>query len=186
VEPLARTEDGLLIAARRTDRPQWGVQFHPESIATEYGDRLMANFRSLAMAARGHPNGDGRQSRAAMPERPLIRATSKPVYELHVRELAQPPDPETAFVTLFGADPTAYWLDSSRVMQGYARFSMLGGSGPLAERVVYSVRQRLVTVLDRNGTEIARHEEDLFTYLDGRLAERQLPDAGLPSDFNLG
>jgi anthranilate synthase/aminodeoxychorismate synthase-like glutamine amidotransferase len=41
--PLARG-DGLLMAMRHRWRPWWGVQFHPESILTPQGPRILANF----------------------------------------------------------------------------------------------------------------------------------------------
>ena len=33
----ARTTDGLIMAVRYRNRPMWGAQFHPESIASEHG-----------------------------------------------------------------------------------------------------------------------------------------------------
>ncbi len=40
----ARTERGELMAVRHRDRPVHGVQFHPESILSEHGHRVLANF----------------------------------------------------------------------------------------------------------------------------------------------
>jgi anthranilate synthase/aminodeoxychorismate synthase-like glutamine amidotransferase len=36
--------DGLTMAVRRRDRPEYGVQFHPESFLTEHGAILVRNF----------------------------------------------------------------------------------------------------------------------------------------------
>jgi para-aminobenzoate synthetase len=48
---IAWTADGTLMALRHISRPLWGVQFHPESILTEYGNALLRNF--LGAAFRG-------------------------------------------------------------------------------------------------------------------------------------
>ena len=52
LERTAWTHDGLLMALRHCTRPQWGVQFHPESIATEHGADLLRNFRDLTISRR--------------------------------------------------------------------------------------------------------------------------------------
>ncbi len=44
LEPSAWSEDGVLMGIRHRELPLEGVQFHPESILTEHGDRLLANF----------------------------------------------------------------------------------------------------------------------------------------------
>src|SRR5271167_3798121 len=47
----ARTADGLIMGMRHRDFPVFGVQFHPESIASQHGHRLLANFLAIARGA---------------------------------------------------------------------------------------------------------------------------------------
>ena len=42
--PVATTDAGELMAVRHTSRPLYGVQFHPESVLSEHGHALLANF----------------------------------------------------------------------------------------------------------------------------------------------
>lgn len=44
----AWTAEGLVMAVRHTALPRFGVQFHPESILTPQGSKLVANFLELA------------------------------------------------------------------------------------------------------------------------------------------
>ena len=41
---LARTDDGEIMAMRHKKYPVVGLQFHPESIYTEHGKRIIENF----------------------------------------------------------------------------------------------------------------------------------------------
>lgn len=43
---LAQTEDGLIMALRHCTKPHWGVQFHPESVCSEFGHEIFSNFIS--------------------------------------------------------------------------------------------------------------------------------------------
>jgi anthranilate synthase/aminodeoxychorismate synthase-like glutamine amidotransferase len=44
LEVTARTADGEIMGVRHRDLPLEGVQFHPESILTHEGKRLLGNF----------------------------------------------------------------------------------------------------------------------------------------------
>jgi anthranilate synthase component 2 len=48
LEVTAWTDDGEIMAFQHRTRPVHGVQFHPESIATECGHELLANFLKIA------------------------------------------------------------------------------------------------------------------------------------------
>ena len=57
LEITAEAADGLIMGLAHRDLPLHGVQFHPESIATEHGHRLLANFLDLAGIAHNNPEG---------------------------------------------------------------------------------------------------------------------------------
>ena len=61
--PTAWTDDGLIMAMHHRDFPIHGVQFHPESIASEHGHRILANF--LAIARFSNTPGVAKNAQAA-------------------------------------------------------------------------------------------------------------------------
>jgi para-aminobenzoate synthetase len=174
LEELAWTDDGVVMGVRHRYLPLWGVQFHPESISSTYGHELLANFFALAAvwAASAPP-------RTAEPEQPR--------YELHVQHVDVHPDALTAYSSLFAGGDQGFWLDSSSVVDGLSRFSVMGnGDGPLAEHVTYSVADGEVVVRRADGTA-RRVRQQFFDYLDDQLRAREVPaPAGLPFEFNLG
>ncbi len=48
LEVTAETEDGTIMGLKHRELPVHGVQFHPESIASEHGHALLHNFLAIA------------------------------------------------------------------------------------------------------------------------------------------
>jgi para-aminobenzoate synthetase len=169
LEPIAWTEDGVVMGLRHREAPIWGVQFHPESISTELGYELLANFRDLATR-----HGRWGATRRAAP------------YQVHVAAVPGVPDAESAYRELFAGDAPSFWLDSSLVTEGLSRFSFMGdGSGPLGEYLTYRVDEGAVIVSTEKGCE--RVEQHFFDYLEEQLGRRAVGvPKGLPFEFNLG
>jgi para-aminobenzoate synthetase len=155
--------DGVPMALEHRERPLWGVQFHPESIATEHGKRLLENFRHLTPPAPRGPVEFVRHSRT--------NSTRASLTGLAVRKLERLPDVERAFVLLYGESENAFWLDSSRLGER-GRFSFIGGaSGPLAEVITHE----------------SGSGESIFDRLSRRSAElRPTEPPDLPFEFDCG
>ncbi|EFC85489.1 aminodeoxychorismate synthase component I [Parafrankia sp. EUN1f] len=199
---VAWAEDDVIMAVEHRTRPLWGVQFHPESVATEHGRQLLANFRALTeQLARPGRSAGGRG--AALPAgRAMVlprrreddgRAQPGPVpalrtgrlHRLNVRTLPGAADAPAAFRELYGESPDAFWLDSSYRPEGLARFSFLGdASGPLGEVVSYQVGDPHVSVCSRG--EVSLVPGTIFDYLEEALAKRQIEGPDLPFDLRCG
>jgi len=159
--------DGVPMALEHRDRPQWGVQFHPESIATDHGRRLLENFRDLTL----HRPRAGRVDLVA---HMATNSTRPSRVELAVRQIDALPDPETAFVSLYGESEHAFWLDSSRPGPR-TRFSFMGDAhGPLAEVIAH----------DHDPHNLAN---SIFDHLKFRAAQLRLAEPpDLPFEFDCG
>ncbi|KDD75834.1 class-I glutamine amidotransferase, partial [Helicosporidium sp. ATCC 50920] len=152
----------LLMGLRHAERPYWGVQYHPESVESEFGVQLLHNFLSLAAAHAGAASPRALAPAECRPPcgRPHEGQARDPPYESDERGLrlavrhSQPGALERAggaerlFSTLVlgetSAEPASsaptkqdcWWLDSASEDRG--RFSFMGGrGGRLWRRVTY-------------------------------------------------
>jgi para-aminobenzoate synthetase len=169
LEPVAATADGVLMAVRHRTRPQWGVQFHPESIRTAHGDRLLANFL-----------------RTTRRRRPVVRVRAPAGPRLLHRRIRIDVSAEAVFDALYRDSDHAFWLDSADRDAG--RFSFLGdAAGPLARVVTADatadVDTRRITVRSAAGDTTTRGS--FVDWLNADLAAHRVR-AELPFDFALG
>jgi para-aminobenzoate synthetase len=159
------TSGGVPMAVEHRERPQWGLQFHPESIATPQGKRLLENFRDLT------PRREGPVAFRSQRE---TKAAPGSLTALEVRRLDGLPDAEAAFVALYGESESAFWLDSSRP-GARARFSFMGdSSGSLAELITHAC----------NSHNLENSIFDRLKFRAAQLRPAELPD--LPFEFDCG
>ena len=78
LEVSARSEDGTVMGLRHRTLAVEGVQFHPESILTEGGHRLLANWLALVRPART-PTPPFLQAEAGLPGRALTAVGDRPL-----------------------------------------------------------------------------------------------------------
>jgi para-aminobenzoate synthetase len=186
----AWTADGLLMGIAHKSRPLWGVQFHPESICSTFGQQIMANFRRLAeefhsMSRKNLPLSAQVGSSLKIPAAAPSTSTSLQERHMFVRRAPARQTAEQIFERAFNPEPYAFWLDSSLTREPDARFSFLGGySADQVECIRYYVHNRRLSIRRDDIEELAT--EDLFPYLNNRLAAARITGADVPFNFEGG
>lgn len=91
------------------------------------------------------------------------------ILTLRTRTLSRWLDPEQTFLALYAAQDYAFWLDSSLVVPGVSRYSVMGDrSGRLASSISYDLRRGTVTIgRPQAADEVV--EGDLFDHLKTAL-----------------
>jgi para-aminobenzoate synthetase len=176
----ARADDGVVMGIEHLRRPLWGVQFHPESIATEYGAALVENFYRLARARKTPRWRGAKRPREASSRRSLVRRAAATGVEMRIRTLPGEPATEALFERLFATAEHAFWLDSADAPTRLAQRSYLGTSAG-AERCVlkYDVEEGAITAHRAGGTSTERGS--IFAVLDREIAANAIAaPAGLP------
>lgn len=173
----ARADDGVIMGIRHRELPLWGVQFHPESIGTLDGTRMMANFVAFARATAAP------RTRPAPMDVSSAPVSHAPVARRALRRRALPlrVTTERLFTGLFGEAAQAVWLDGNRPGDPRARYSILGGGEDLPTAIA-DVQAGTVTV--RDGAQERELRTGFFDWLDAELAATATEQGDLP--FALG
>jgi para-aminobenzoate synthetase len=196
----AWTDEGVVMGIEHRRRPMWGVQFHPESIATEHGRRLCENFYALA-----RQHNASRLRRADRPRTPsrrpphpreaddgrahgdtgAERGTAGEPLRLLVRSLEGEPSTELLFERLFGAAEYAFWLDSADAPTRLAQRSFLGASiGAQRCVIAYDVEEQVVRA--HRARETTSESGSIFSVLDRELAAHRIDHDRLPTTLPAG
>jgi para-aminobenzoate synthetase len=166
----AWTDDGVVMGIEHRHRPMWGVQFHPESISTEYGRVLIENFYALAQHHKPTraPGARRLMTPSQTPSAPAAQSTPAPM-RLQVRSIEGEPSTELVFERLFGDADYAFWLDSADAPTRLAQCSYMGttmGEGRCL--LEYDVEESAVTI--RRGEQTTVVHESIFDTLERELA----------------
>jgi para-aminobenzoate synthetase len=180
----AWTDDGIVMGIEHSHRPMWGVQFHPESIATEQGRKLFENFYELAREHKRAPSSRSPKP-VAPPRRARTRAPTGSSVKVSVRTIEGEPSTVALFERLFGTAEQAFWLDSADAPTALAQSSYLGTTaGPNQAVLEYDVQEGAVTV--RRGEESTVELGSIFDVLDRELAARSIRAPAGPAPGLLG
>ncbi len=171
----AWADDGVVMGAEHRSRPMWGVQFHPESVATEHGCRIAENFYAMAERHGERRTGTPRLRRARRAPQPAA-APSPPSerrppggLRLQWRQLDGEAPTEQLYERLFADLEHSFWLDSADAPTWLAQCSYLGTSaGPGSALVSYDVEIGEIA-LERDGVRSVQHKS-IFDFLDRELA----------------
>ena len=192
LEKIAWTQDGLVMGLAHKEKPIWGVQFHPESICTEYGKSILRNFcnlteeyyKSNTKPSKLNVHTQSSNKISVIPKNDNVLKL-KTNFKVCVKELEYFKDPEQVFLHFYGDDENAVWLDSSLIVDGFSRFSFMGGSGgEFFSKVSYNSSQKKV-VVEKKGVK-EEFNESIFDYLNRELNEYHIETPGIDFNFNCG
>lgn len=157
----AITKDGVVMGISHKTKPIYGLQFHPESIASEYGEKLIQNFINIT---RNFYEGN------------------KLNFEIIDKNL----DTSDLYQKLYTYDDKTIWLDSSKVEEGLSRFSIFGLQSEKRGHILkYNVDDKVVEKIYLSSNKIETYNEDIFNYLKNNRIKWTYNEE-LPFDFQLG
>ena len=181
IRESAWTADGIVMGIEHKTKPFWGIQYHPESISTEFGNEVIKRFLNLAEEF----NAEEPQPVAKTQTATAIAAAKNPYAESLsvVHEIVDfTTTTDVIFYNLFAKDQFSFWLDTSKVIASQSRFSIMGNIENSKDKAILfdSAKQELTIIKDG---ETSVYKRDLFEYLNEEL-DNNYVDLTSPFPFN--
>ncbi|KAJ2762909.1 para-aminobenzoate synthase, (PABA) [Coemansia sp. BCRC 34490] len=188
---IEQTGTSEIMAVRHRRLPIFGVQFHPESIASDHGARILANFTAItqvAMAKRPLSAAATRGIPRSVAEMSIISGTHSTDGCANDSNTGRPYSLVTAAVELhgvaaagdggevdeigrqlqqhlYGDDPMPIWLDSAKRGDAHSCQSVLASAASARGATVrYSLQTKQVTVLRFVAEQAPGHPEVVATH----------------------
>lgn len=182
----AETEDKQIMAIRHISRPLWGMQFHPESISSEFGEVILKNFNQITKNSETFISPDALR-KAVVPrlDGGIHVSVSNTTNQLKVlcKSIPTPHTSIQIYDHLYPNKHNTLWLDSSRYTKDVSRFSYLGcaDEGPLSYLLQYDVSTQSIKITKKG--EITHHTANLLPFLQQTLQSHQPEPTQFPFDF---
>ncbi|WWP01447.1 MAG: chorismate-binding protein [Candidatus Dasytiphilus stammeri] len=124
----ARTQSGIIMGIEHIKYPKWGVQFHPESVLSEYGKQILHNFKNLVKSyLKNSAESIWSNDKICYNSKKFVnneKQTQKK--RLFCQKITIPLTPEEIFVNLFSSHDHCFWLDSQSINNEISHFSFMG------------------------------------------------------------
>lgn len=176
LEVTASSACGLVMGIAHRDLPIWGVQFHPESIESEYGIKIFRNFVQMAKTyAIDCEDSEGSTVQAA------IQKVGGPAHLFVTFErLAQRVSCADLFTANFPDNKPVFWLDCELSSNSQSHYSLMGNCGADCALIFsYDVKNRVLSIHGPAGSATVTGDffslMEKFTNLLTVETPRQLP-----------
>ncbi|KAG7761541.1 hypothetical protein KL947_000489 [Ogataea haglerorum] len=158
--PLAYSEDQCLMAAKHAQNLHFGVQYHPESVCSEMGSKLVSNFWALVEKRETVPIRDSH----LLQTEPLIKHFKTTLeYDYKYEKL-----PKVDILSACERFPDPLLLNSAL---SPGEWSIIGLPEPGRSLVVGNSREAGLTVGTWKG-ETKAHSDSLWSYICNHMSQR--------------
>lgn len=153
IRATAIDHNGAIMALQHASRPIFGLQFHPESVSTDYGDTMIRNFLRLAAQQK-----NTEQDQLVLEA--YAAAGGSTHYELVVDEC-----PEITPVSLLAGGKLGFWIDSEDSGHKDTDYSYLAASSESSLLFTYDVISSCLTITGPN-MPVQVYGDDPWSMLD--------------------